>query len=328
MSEMLQITLPDGSSKQVPAGTTVADFVKTQIGSGLARAALYARLDEEDLDLSRKLEHGGKLRVITSKDREGLDLIRHDAAHVMASVVQRLFPGTQVTIGPHTEEGFYYDFFRKEPFTPEDLETIEKAANEEIRKDLPFVRKEVSREEALQLFEKLGEKFKLEIVEDIFNKGAKTLTLYSHGDWVDFCLGPHAPSTGKIGVIKLLNVAGAYWRGDHRNPQLQRIYGTAFFDKKELDAWLKQQEEARKRELPIRYHTQDVLHRNEATGVLSGLTRVRQFQQDDAHVILMESQIGDEVKRLTELIRRVYTALGLEFVAKFGTRPAQRLGED
>src|SRR6266403_1673282 len=236
MSETLQITLPDGSSKQVAAGTTVADFVKTQIGAGLAKAALYARLDDEDLDLSRPLNRSGKLTVVTSKQREGLDLIRHDAAHVVASVVQRLFPGTQVTIGPHTEDGFYYDFFRKEPFTPEDLEKIEKAANEEIRKDLPFVRKEVSREEALQLFEKLGEKFKLEIVEDIFNKGAKTLTLYSHGDWVDFCLGPHAPSTGRIGVIKLLSVAGAYWRGDHRNPQLQRIYGTAFFEKKDLDA--------------------------------------------------------------------------------------------
>src|SRR6184192_4131044 len=438
MPDVVQITLPDGSSKQVPAGTTVADFVKTQIGAGLAKAALFAKLDDQELDLSRPLEQGGKLRVITSKQKEGLDLIRHDAAHVVASVVQRLFPGTQVTIGPHTEEGFYYDFFRKEPFTPEDLETIEKAANEELRKDYPFVRKEVSREEALQLFEKLGEKFKVEIIEDIFSKGAKTLTLYSHGDWVDFCLGPHAPSTGKIGVIKLLNVAGAYWRGDHRNPQLQRIYGTAFFDKKDLDAWLKQQEEARKRdhrrlgkeldlfhfhpfapgaafwtdkgtklvnvlsnamrnlclgngyqevktplmynkglweisghwgkyrenmflvqdsetgehdfslkpmncpshhllylmkkhsyrELPIRFHTQDVLHRNEATGVLSGLTRVRQFQQDDAHIYLMESQIADEVARLTTLIKRVYDAFGLSFTAKFATRPPQRIGAD
>src|SRR6266850_363652 len=225
MSETLQITLPDGSSKQVAAGTTVADFVKTQIGAGLAKAALYARLDDEDLDLSRPLNRSGKLTVVTSKQREGLDLIRHDAAHVVASVVQRLFPGTQVTIGPHTEEGFYYDFFRKEPFTPEDLEKIEKVANEEIRKDLPFVRKEVSRDEALQLFDKLGEKFKIEIVEDIFNKGAKTLTLYSHGDWVDFCLGPHAPSTGRIGVIKLLSVAGAYGRGvldPPRDAPLQR----------------------------------------------------------------------------------------------------------
>ena len=434
----IEITLPDGSRKQAAAGTTVADFVKTQIGAGLAKAALYAKLDDEELDMSRPLSRSGKLTIFTNKAREGLDLIRHDAAHVVASVVQRLFPGTQVTIGPHTEEGFYYDFFRKEPFTPEDLERIEKASNEEVRKDYPFVRKEVSKEEALQLFEKLGEKFKMEIVEDIFAKGAKTLTLYSHGDWTDFCLGPHAPSTGRIGVIKLLNVAGAYWRGDHRNPQLQRIYGTAFFDKKDLDAWVKQQEEARKRdhrklgkeldlfafhpaapgaafwthrgtllfhalgnamrnmclrngyqevktplmynkllwersghwgkykenmflvldnesgehdfslkpmncpshhlmyemkkrsyrELPLRYHTQDPLHRNEATGVLSGLTRVRQFQQDDAHIYIMESQIADEVGRLATLIKRVYEAFGLPYTAKFATRPAQRIGSD
>src|SRR3989475_146677 len=200
MSETLQITLPDGSSKHVPAGTTVADFVKTQIGAGLAKAALYAKLDDEDLDLSRPLSRSGTVTVVTSGQGEGLDLIRHDAAHVVASVVQRLSPGTQVTIGPSTEDGFYYDFFRKEPFTPEDLEKIEKAANEEIKRDLPFVRKEVSREEALQLFDKLGETFKKEIVEDIFSKGAKTLTLYSHGDWVDFCLGPHAPSTGRKSV--------------------------------------------------------------------------------------------------------------------------------
>ena len=434
----LSITLPDGSQKQVASGTTVADFVKQSIGSGLARAALFAKLDDEELDLSRPLTRSGKLTVFTSKTKEALDLIRHDAAHIVASVVQRLFPGTQVTIGPSTEEGFYYDFFRETPFTPEDLQRIEKEANEEIKKDLPFVRREVSKEEALALFDKLGEKFKMEIVNDIFAKGAKTLTLYSHGDWVDFCLGPHAPSTGKVGVIKLLNVAGAYWRGDHRNPQLQRIYGTAFFDKKDLDAWVKQQEEARKRdhrklgkeldlfhfhrfapgaaffthkgtllfnvlsnamrslclrngyqevktplmynkglweisghwgkyrenmflvqdsetgehdfslkpmncpshhllyqmkkhsyrELPLRFHTQDVLHRNEATGVLSGLTRVRQFQQDDAHIYLMESQIADEVSRLVELIGRVYRAFGLEYRAKFGTRPQQRMGTD
>jgi threonyl-tRNA synthetase len=443
-AELLQITLPDGSVKEVPKGTTVGEFVKTQIGAGLAKAALYAKLDGQDIDLSRELSYGGKLQVVTPKQKEGLDLIRHDAAHVVASVVQKLFPGTQVTIGPHTEEGFYYDFARKDPFTPEDLQKIEDAANAELKKNEPFVRKEVSKEEALALFEKLGEKFKLEIIEDIFAKGAKTLTLYSHGDWTDFCLGPHAPSTGRIGVIKLLSVAGAYWRGDHTKAQLQRIYGTAFFDKKELDAWLKMQEEARKRdhrklgkelelfafhpaapgavfwlhkgtaifqalsmamrnlclrngyqevktplmfnkllweksghwgkyrenmflvldpeskeekvedkasfslkpmncpshhlmyqfkrhsyrELPLRYHTQDVLHRNEATGVLSGLTRVRQFQQDDAHIYLMESQITSEVKKLTEMIKKVYESLGLTFTAKFSTRPLERLGAD
>jgi threonyl-tRNA synthetase len=445
MSSEVTITLPDGSTKQVAAGTTVGDFIKTAIGPGLAKVALYAKYAGDDVDLSKPLDRDGTLQVFTPKNPESLELIRHDAAHVVASAVQRLFPGTQVTIGPATDDGFYYDFYRTDeqgnpkPFTPEDLEQIEKAANEEVKKDLPFARKEVSKEEALALFGRLGEKFKLEIVEDIFNKGAKTLSLYSHGDWVDFCLGPHAPSTAKIGVIKLLSVAGAYWRGDHRNAQLQRIYGTAFFTQKELDAWIHQQEEAKKRDhrrvgkeldlfafhpaapgavfwthkgtaiftqlqtamrrlclsngyeeiktpllynkslwetsghwgkyrenmflildpeaeptlpederasfslkpmncpshhlyyqmkrrsyrdLPLRLHTQDVLHRNEATGVLSGLTRVRQFQQDDAHIYLMESQITDEVLALTTMISKVYKAFGLEFTAKFATRPA------
>ena len=429
----------------VPAGTTIADFVRTQIGPGLAKAALFAKLDGAEVDLSRTIDQSAQLAIFTSKNPEGLDLVRHDAAHIVASVVQKLFPGTQVTIGPTTDEGFYYDFARDKPFTPEDLEVIEKAANEEIKADHKFVRTEVSKDEALALFGKLGEKFKLEIVEDIFAKGAKTLTLYTHGDWTDFCLGPHGPSTGRVGVIKLLSVAGAYWRGDHRNAQLQRIYGTAFFTQKDLDAWLNQQEEARKRdhrklgkeldlfafhpaapgavfwtangtllftelqyamrkmclsngyfeiktpllynkllweksghwgkyrenmflildpeadpnlpederasfslkpmncpshhlfyemkrrsyrELPLRLHTQDVLHRNEATGVLSGLTRVRQFQQDDAHIYLMESQITDEVKRLTQLIAKVYGAFGLQFTAKFATRPENKLGDD
>ncbi len=439
------ITLPDGSSKQVPSGTTIGEFVRSQIGPGLAKAALYAKYDGADVDLSKALDHDGKLAIVTTRDPESLELIRHDAAHVVASVVQRLFPGTQVTIGPSTDDGFYYDFHRDKPFTPEDLEAIEQAANEQIKQDLPFVRREVSKEEALALFGRLGEKFKLEIVEDIFTRGAKTLSLYEHGGWVDFCLGPHGPSTGRVGVIKLLSVAGAYWRGDHRNAQLQRIYGTAFHTKKDLDAWLHQQEEARKRdhrklgkeldlfafhpaapgavfwtsrgtsvfttlstamrrmclangyeeiktpllynkmlwersghwgkyrenmflildpeadpalpeeerasfslkpmncpshhlfyqmkrrsyrELPLRLHTQDVLHRNEATGVLSGLTRVRQFQQDDAHIYLMESQIPEEVAKLTQLIAKVYGAFGLEFTAKFATRPETKIGDD
>jgi threonyl-tRNA synthetase len=441
----ITITLPDGASKTVAAGTTIADFVRTQIGAGLAKAALFAKLDGAEVDLSRALDRDAQLAIFTSKNPEGLDLVRHDAAHIVASVVQKLFPGTQVTIGPTTDDGFYYDFARDTPFTPEDLIVIEQAANAEIKADHKFVRTEVTKDEALALFGKLGEKFKLEIIEDIFAKGATTLTLYSHGDWTDFCLGPHGPSTGRVGVIKLLSVAGAYWRGDHRNAQLQRIYGTAFFTQKELDAWVHQQEEARKRdhrklgkeldlfafhpaapgavfwtgngttiftelqgamrhmcltngyveiktpllynktlweksghwgkyrenmflildpeadpslpeeerasfslkpmncpshhlffemkrrsyrELPLRLHSQDVLHRNEATGVLSGLTRVRQFQQDDAHIYLMESQITDEVKRLTELIAKVYGAFGLQFTAKFATRPANKLGDD
>ncbi len=242
------VTLPDGSQKQAVKGTRIAEFVAAQIGQGLARAAYAAKIDGAEVDLSRPLERDCKLEVITKKSPEALEIARHDAAHVVASVVQRLFPGTQVTIGPTIEDGFYYDFFREKPFTPEDLEAIEKATNDEIRADQPFVREEVSPDEAIRLFEGKGEKFKVEIVRDIVQRGAKTLTLYRHGDWVDFCLGPHGPSTGKIGVVKLTSVAGAYWRGDSRNPMLQRIYGTAFFDKKDLDAHLARIEEAKRRD--------------------------------------------------------------------------------
>ncbi len=445
MPDLVKVTLPDGSTKEVPRGTRIIDFVREKIGAGLAKAAYVAKLDGEPVDLSRALDRGGKLEVVTTKSPEALEVARHDAAHVMASVVQKLYPGTQVTIGPSIEDGFYYDFARETPFTPEDLERIEKATNDAIRADLPFVREEVSMESALGLFERMGERYKVEIVKDIAAKGAKTLTLYRHGDWVDFCLGPHGPSTGRIGVVKLTSVAGAYWRGDPRNPMLQRIYGTAFFDKKELEAWLVRVEEARKRdhrklgpalglfafhpyapgaafwlpngttlyhvlgdamrrltrkngyvevktpllfnkrlwetsghwgkyrenmflvvdsetdaslpleercnqslkpmncpshhllyqmekrsyrELPIRYHTQDVLHRNEASGTLSGLTRVRQFQQDDAHIYLMESQIVEEVRSLVRQIDTVYKSLGLAYTAKFSTRPDQRIGSD
>ncbi|MBZ4418643.1 threonine--tRNA ligase [Myxococcus sp. RHSTA-1-4] len=438
MSDMITVTLPDGSQKQTARGTTIADFVRESIGAGLAKAALFARVNGQDMDLARKLEEDAKLQIFTPKSPEALELIRHDAAHVVASAVQRLFPGTQVTIGPATEEGFYYDFFREKPFTPEDLEKIEAEANAELKRDLAFVRTEISMDEAVRLFEEKGEKFKVEIVKDIAAKGAKTLTLYSHGDWVDFCLGPHAPSTGKIGVIKILSSSGAYWRGDHRNPMLQRVYGTAFFDKKALQEYLTRIEEAKKRDhrklgkeldlfhfhqyapgaafwtakgtalyqtlsnwmreltaedgyveiktplmfnkglwetsghwgkykenmflvldnesgehdfslkpmncpshhlfygfkkhsyrdLPLRFHTQDVLHRNEAAGSLGGLTRVRQFAQDDAHIYCMESQITDEVRRFVKLLDRVYKAVGLTYAVKLSTRPEQRLGDD
>jgi len=438
MADSIQITLPDGSTKAAPAGIRVGDFVKESIGAGLAKAAVIARFNGNEVDLTRPLTEDGKLEILTSKTPEALDTIRHDAAHVVASAVQKLFPGTQVTIGPTIEGGFYYDFFRDRPFTPEELEQIEAEANKEIAQNVPFVREEVAVADAIKLFESKGEKFKVEIIQDIVARGAKTLTLYRHGDCVDFCLGPHGPSTGKIGAIKLLSTSGAYWRGDHRNPMLQRIYGTAFFDKKDLDAWLKQQEEAKKRdhrklgreldlfeffpeapgavfwspkgtvlyqvladrmkrwtrengyqeiktpllynkalweksghwgkyrenmflvldsetgehdfslkpmncpshhlyfasrkhsyrELPLRYSTQDVLHRNEASGSLSGLTRVRQFAQDDAHIYCTEAQLADEVKRFIQLLDKVYAAFGLTYVAKFGTRPAVRIGDD
>jgi threonyl-tRNA synthetase len=448
MSDLVKVTLPDGSQKEVARGTSVLEFVKASIGAGLAKAAYVAKLDGLPVDLSRPLDRDVKLEVVTTRNPEALEVARHDAAHVMASVVQRLYPGTQVTIGPSIDDGFYYDFARETPFTPEDLEKIEAGIREEIAADHPFVREEISMDEALALFERQGEKYKVEIVKDIAARGAKTLTLYRHGDWVDFCLGPHGPSTGRIGVVKLLNVAGAYWRGDARNAMLQRIYGTAFFDKKELEAHLRKLEEVKKRdhrklgpalglfafhevapgsafwlpkgttvyhvladamrrlvkrhgyqevktpllfnkklweqsghwgvyrenmflvfdkesdpalpleerldmslkpmncpshyliykmgkrsyrELPIRYFTVDVLHRNELSGSLGGLTRVRQFAQDDAHIFVMESQIADECQRIVDLMKTVYGAFGLEFKLGFSTRPAnpaERVGDD
>src|SRR5512142_3157539 len=248
MPDLVQVPLPDGSQKEAARGTTILDFVKASIGAGLAKAAYFAKLDGEPVDLSRPLDHDARLEVVTTRSPEALEVARHDAAHVMASVVQRLYPGTQVTIGPAIEDGFYYDFARDKPFTPEDLEKIEAGIRDEIKADHPFVRDEISMDEAIALFEGKGEKYKVEIVKDIAAKGAKTLTLYRHGDWVDFCLGPHGPSTGRVGVVKLLNVAGAYWRGDPKNPMLQRIYGTAFFDKKSLEAHLARLEEAKKRD--------------------------------------------------------------------------------
>jgi threonyl-tRNA synthetase len=448
MSELVKVTLPDGSQKDAAKGTTILDFVKASIGPGLAKAAYVAKLDGEPVDVSRQLDRDAKLEIVTTKNPEALEVARHDAAHVMASVVQKLYPDTQVTIGPAIEDGFYYDFARDKPFTPEDLEKIEQATNEAIKADQPFVREEIAMDEAIRLFEGKGEKYKVEIVKDIAAKGAKTLTLYKHGDWVDFCLGPHGPSTGRIGVVKLLNVAGAYWRGDSKNAMLQRIYGTVFFDKKELAAYLAKLEEVKKRdhrrlgpalglfafheyapgsafwlphgttlyntledamrrlvakngylevktpllfskrlwetsghwgvyrenmflvfnkesdpslpmeerldsslkpmncpshhliykmgkrsyrELPLRFFTVDVLHRNELSGSLGGLTRVRQFSQDDAHVYLMESQITDEVARMVGLMKTVYGAFGLEFALGFSTRPtnpAERIGDD
>jgi threonyl-tRNA synthetase len=448
MSQLVQVTLPDGSQKEAARGISVLDFVKVHIGAGLAKAAYIAKLDGQPVDLARTIEADARLEVITTRSPEALEVARHDAAHVMASVVQQLFPGTQVTIGPSIDDGFYYDFARDRPFTPEDLEKIEAATNQAIKADHPFLREEVSLEAAIQLFEGLGEKYKVEIIRDIAAKGATTLTLYRHGGWVDFCLGPHGPSTGRIGVVKLTSVAGAYWRGDSRNAMLQRIYGTAFFDKKALDAHFARLEEVKKRdhrklgpalglfafheyapgapfwlpagttlyqvledamrrlvnrngyqevktpllfnkrlweksghwgpyrknmflvvdsesdetlpleercsfslkpmncpshhliyqmgrrsyrELPLRYYTTDALHRNEASGSLGGLTRVRQFEQDDSHIYLMESQIADEVQRIVDLMKIVYGAFGLQFALQFSTRPPNpedRIGDD
>jgi threonyl-tRNA synthetase len=438
------VTLPDGNQKQIGAGTPIVDFVRDSIGTGLAKAAVLAKVDGVAVDLSRAIDHDMRIEILTTKSPEALETIRHDAAHIVADAVQRLFPGTQVTIGPTIENGFYYDFDRGQPFTEDELGQIEAEANRIVAADLGFVRTEVSPDEARQLFGSKGEKFKVEIIDDIVAKGAKALTLYRHGDWVDFCEGPHGPSTGRVGVIKILSSSAAYWRGDHRNKTLQRIYGTAFFDKKGLDAWLKQREEAEQRDhrrvgkdlelfhfhpyspgaafwtpkgtalyttlasymrhlalgngyveiktpllynkglwetsghwgkyrenmfliedseakaagdpdpysfslkpmncpshhlyygfrkqsyrdLPMRLHTQDILHRNETAGSLGGLTRVRQFAQDDGHIYCREDQITAEVQRFVKLLDHVYNAVGLQYAATFATRPPQRIGDD
>ena len=446
MSEIVKVTLPDGTQKEAARGTRVGDFVREKIGQGLAKAAYVARLDGEPVDLSRPLDRDVRLEVVTTRNPEALEVARHDAAHVMASVVQKLYPGTQVTIGPSIEEGFYYDFARETPFTPEDLERIEKATNEAIAADHPFVREEVSMADALALFERLGEELQGRDREGHRRPGgedAHPLPARRLGR-----LLPRAPRAvhrphrrgeaplGGRGLLarrseephaaahlrdQLLQQEGAR-RVDHADgggaqarppqararrwassPSTPTLPGAAFwlqngttlyhllgdamrrltrkngyvevktpllFNKKlwetsghwgkyrenmflvvdsETDEKLPLEDRCTQslkpmncpshhllyamqkrsyRELPIRYHTQDVLHRNEASGTLSGLTRVRQFQQDDAHIYLAESQIVDEVRSLVRQIDVVYKAMGLSYTAKFSTRPAVKLGDD
>ncbi|GGC45002.1 threonine--tRNA ligase [Siccirubricoccus deserti] len=243
---MPAITLPDGSVRAFDGpvtGTTVA----AAIGPGLARAALAMQVDGVTRDLSASIDRDASLRFITRRDPEALELIRHDAAHVLAEAVQALFPGTQVTIGPAIENGFYYDFARNEPFTPEDFAAIEAKMREIIARNSPFVRSVLPREEAIGFFEAKGEKYKAQLIRDL--PATEEISLYSQGEWVDLCRGPHMRGTGDVGTaFKLMKVAGAYWRGDHRNAMLSRIYGTAWRDQKELDAYLHQLEEAEKRD--------------------------------------------------------------------------------
>ena len=431
----MHVELPDGSKKEVPQDATVAD-VAASIGKGLAKAAIAGKVNGKAVDVYAKVPDNAKIEIITPKSEAGLDTIRHSTAHLMAMAVQELYPGTQVTIGPVIENGFFYDFGTDRPFTEEDLRRIEEKMTEIVKKDLPISREEWTRDEAVKTFDKIGEKYKVEIIKGI--PGDETLSVYRQGPWFDLCRGPHVPSTGRLGAFKLTSVAGAYWRGKSDNAMLQRIYGTAWADQKELEQYLHQVEEAKARdhrklgkeldlvhfhpfapgaafwtpkgttlydvlaqsmkeltsdngylqvktplmynkglweisghwgkykenmflvldnetgehdfslkpmncpshyvlynmkrhsyrELPIRYATQDALHRNEASGVLSGLTRVRQFAQDDAHIICMESQISDEVSRFAKLLDHVYAWFGLEYIAKFATRPEQRIGDD
>jgi len=245
-SANVTITLPDGKAMTFMRGVTGAE-IAAAIGPGLAKAALILEVDGKQWDLFRPIEHDAKIRVITKKDPEALELIRHDMAHVLAMAVQELFPGTQVTIGPAIEDGFYYDFARATPFTPEDLPRIEEKMREIIKRDLPTRREVWPRDKAVAHFKGIGELYKAELIESI--PAGEDVSIYWHGDWHDLCRGPHFASTGKIGdAFKLTKIAGAYWRGDARNAQLQRIYGTAWRDQKELDEYLKRIEEAEKRD--------------------------------------------------------------------------------
>jgi threonyl-tRNA synthetase len=428
----IRLTLPDGSVREVPKGTT-SRAVAQSIGAGLARAALAARVNGQIRDLDRPLEADTGFAILTEKDADALEVLRHSAAHILATAVRELFPTAGIGFGPAIEDGFYYDFDVDRPFTPEDLEAIEKKMADVTARDFPFVREEVDRAEANRRFK--DDPLKLERIADLGDD--ETISIYTDGPFVDLCRGPHVPSTGRLKHFKLLSAAGAYWRGDSRRQMLQRIYGTAWFRKEDLEAYTHRLEEARKRdhrklgkelglflfhpfapgapfwtdrgttlynllnaymrelqregyqeiktpllynkglweisghwgkyrenmflvhnnetgeqdmslkpmncpshhllygtdkhsykELPIRYSTYDVLHRNEVSGALSGLTRVRQFQQDDCHIYLMESQIPEEVHRLTRFILDYYATFGLTAALKFATRPQQRIGDD
>ncbi|MFU8877891.1 MAG: threonine--tRNA ligase [Wenzhouxiangellaceae bacterium] len=430
---MIQITLPDGSQKTFDAPVTVAD-VAASIGAGLAKATLAGEFDGKLVDAGYRIERDGSLRIITPRDEEGVEIIRHSTAHLMAQAVKRLFPDTQVTIGPTVEHGFYYDFARDEPFRPEDLEKIEQEMSRIVDEDLPVARSEMARDEAISFFRDQGEDYKAEIIADI--PADETLSLYRQGDFIDLCRGPHVPSTGKLGAFKLTKLAGAYWRGDSDNVMLQRIYGTAWGDKKQLKAYLKRLEEAEKRDhrkigkrldlfhtqaeapgmvfwhdhgwriyrliqdyirarleqagyqevhtpsvvdlslwkksghwdnfadnmfitssedrtyaikpmncpchvqifnqglksyrdLPLRMAEFGSCHRNEPSGALHGLMRVRNFVQDDAHIFCTPQQMRDEVLAFNELVFDVYRDFGFdEILVKLSTRPEQRVGSD
>ena len=430
---MPKIRLPDGAVKEFPAPVSVAE-VAASIGPGLAKAALAGAVDGKVVDTSHRIEHDASLAIITAKDAAGLDVLRHSTAHLLAYAVKDLFPEAQVTIGPVIEDGFYYDFAFKRPFTPEDLEAIEKKMAELAKKDEPVARKVMSRDDAVAFFKAQGEHYKAEIIASI--PADQEISLYSEGRFTDLCRGPHVPSTGKLKVFKLMKVAGAYWRGDSKNEMLQRIYGTAWATKEDLEAYLTRIEEAEKRdhrrlgrqldlfhlqdeapgmvfwhpngwtvwqeveqymrrvyqdngylevkcpqildrslweksghwenfkesmfttesekrdfaikpmncpghvqifnaglrsyrELPLRYGEFGNCHRNEPSGALHGIMRVRGFTQDDGHIFCTEAQIQPEVTAFNRLALAVYQDFGFTDVAiKIALRPDKRLGSD
>jgi threonyl-tRNA synthetase len=430
---MPNIRLPDGSQKSFSGPVTAAE-VASSIGAGLARAALAAKVNGKLVDLSHRIESDADLAIVTPKSPEGLDVLRHSTSHLMAQAVQELFPGAQVTIGPVIENGFYYDFAYKRPFTPEDLAAIENRMAEIVKKDLKVERKIMSRDEAVKFFSDMGEKYKAEIIAAI--PANEPISLYGQGNWIDLCRGPHVPSTGKLKVFKLMRVAGAYWRGDSKNEMLQRIYGTAWATKEEQDEYLKMLEEAEKRDhrrlgtqldlfhmqeeapglvfwhpkgwslwqqveqymrrvyrengyqevrapqildkslwektghwqnfkenmfttssenrdyavkpmncpghiliynkgvrsyrdLPLRYGEFGSCHRNEPSGALHGLMRVRGFVQDDGHIFCTEEQILPECEAFTALLQNVYRDFGFTgIIYRIATRPKNRIGSE
>ncbi len=427
------ITLPDGSQRSYESPLSVL-AVASDIGTGLAKATLAGKVDGKLVDASYVLDQDANLSIITAKDADGLDIIRHSSAHLMAQAVKQLFPDVQVTIGPTVENGFYYDFASPRPFTPEDLQLIDGRMQDLIKQDLKVERSTLSREEAIDFFLNMGEKYKAEIIESI--PIGETLSLYRQGDFIDLCRGPHVPSTGKIPAVKVMKVAGAYWRGDSKNEMLQRIYGTAWTNKKDLQAYLTFLEEAEKRDhrkigrqldlfhlqdeapgqvfwhekgwtiyqtieqymrqnlrtrgykeiktpqlvdyslwersghagkyrenmfsvevedceyavkpmncpchiqvynqglksyrdLPLRLAEFGSCHRNEFSGALHGLMRVRGFVQDDAHIFCTEDQIQGEVVNFIDFLHDVYQDFGFsDVIYKLSTRPAQRVGSD
>ena len=429
--EQVTVTLPDGSKRRVPLGTPVV-AVAQSISPRLAKAALAATVDDQTVDLTHPLKSDTSIRFMTAKDGpDALQLYRHSTAHLMAAAVTSLFPEAQCGIGPPTEDGFFYDFVVDRPFVPEDLEAIEAKMRELAARNLAYERKMMPKEEAKQYFTERGEPLKVELVNE---KGGAEVSCYTIDDvFMDFCTGPHVPTSGSLKAFRVLSSSNAYWKGDARNQPMQRIYGTAFFSNKELQAYLTRLEEAKKRDhrklgrelslftfhpwapgaafwlaagttlwnqladymrsilfpegyvelrtplvynkqlwetsghwehyeenmllvesegeayslkpmncpghmlvfasevrsyrdLPIRYHDQSVLHRNEASGVLAGLTRARQFCQDDAHCFVTPNQIPDEVERLLRLVQRVYHDFQLQFSVELSTRPDTFLG--
>jgi threonyl-tRNA synthetase len=430
------VTLPDGSNRAVPKGTSVLEIAES-ISPRLAKAALAGYVDDRLVDLAFPLDQDASVRIVTQDHPDALRLLRHSTAHLLAAAVTNLFPGTQCGIGPATDEGFFYDFVVPRPFVPEDLDAIEAKMRELAAADLIYERQMWPREEAKAFFASHGEPLKVQLIDEK-TEGQREVSCYTIKDketFIDFCVGPHVPTTGKLKAFKLLSTSNAYWKGDARNQPMQRVYGTAFVSDKELKAHLTQVEEAKKRDhrklgrelglfmfhpwapgaafwldkgttlynllasymrdvlfpggyvevktpllfnkdlwetsghwshyrqnmflvdstdgepmalkamncpghmlvfgsavrsyrdLPLRLHEQTALHRNEASGVLSGLTRVRQFSQDDAHCFVTQDQIGDEVERLLGLVQRIYADFGLSYSAKLSTRPADFLGE-